>query len=289
MRKLNILVVGGHPADVFDHCGGTLAHHAAKGDHVTAVALTQGLRIHDVVISEILRFSDKKPEGKELDALLEERTRVKHQEVIDACGLLGIYDVRFISYHDKYLLVTEAMVENVARIIREVRPDIIVTHYPLENAGIASHHGVTGQIVLHAAGYAGMVDYEDKNLSHRVAQIYFMAPLEATFKSTFLSGVTPVYCDHYVDITDVVEKKVRALSLMKSQQYDGLYAKKVIECWNGKDGHYMTVGYAEGFVRYLPEISDGLTISDRRLAWENEAEKETRLRSTVFTVPGISL
>ena len=42
-EKLTILVVGGHPADVFDHCGGTLAHHVAQGDRVVCLALTQGL------------------------------------------------------------------------------------------------------------------------------------------------------------------------------------------------------------------------------------------------------
>ena len=54
-QKLTILVVGGHPADVFDHCGGTMAHHVAQGDRVVCLALTQGLRIHDVVISEKYR------------------------------------------------------------------------------------------------------------------------------------------------------------------------------------------------------------------------------------------
>jgi len=54
--RLSILVIGGHPADVFDHCGGTLAHHVRSGDQVTCLALTQGLRIHDVVVSEIFRF-----------------------------------------------------------------------------------------------------------------------------------------------------------------------------------------------------------------------------------------
>ena len=53
---MNILVIGGHPADVFDHAGGTLAHHVQNGDHVTCLALTQGLRVHDIVVSEIFRF-----------------------------------------------------------------------------------------------------------------------------------------------------------------------------------------------------------------------------------------
>ena len=37
-EKLTILVVGGHPADVFDHCGGTMAHHIQQGDNVVLTA-----------------------------------------------------------------------------------------------------------------------------------------------------------------------------------------------------------------------------------------------------------
>ena len=55
-EKLRILVIGGHPADVFDHCGGTMAHHIKDGDRVTCLALTQGLSIHDTVVSEVFRF-----------------------------------------------------------------------------------------------------------------------------------------------------------------------------------------------------------------------------------------
>ncbi len=68
MSNLSILVIGGHPADVFDHCGGTLAHHIRRGDRVTALALTQGLRIHDVVISEVFRFQGKRPDADEMDS-----------------------------------------------------------------------------------------------------------------------------------------------------------------------------------------------------------------------------
>jgi LmbE family N-acetylglucosaminyl deacetylase len=286
---MKLLVVGGHPADVFDHCGGTLARHTDRGDSVTAVALTQGLRVHDVVISERLRFMAEKPDPEEMQRLVREREEVKRAEVRTACARLGVHDVRFIRYEDKFLLVTAEMVESIARLVREIRPDIVITHYPLENAGVAAHHGVTGQIVLHAIGYAGMADFEDPQPAHRTPQVFFMAPLEATFRPTALSGVTPVYCDYYVDITEVVHRKVAALAGMASQQYDGEYAKKVIECWNGKDGHFLTLGYAEGFVRYLPEIGDHLEVSSRRTSWANEEEIVTRRRSSAFTVPRLPL
>jgi 4-oxalomesaconate hydratase len=287
MSTLKLLVIGGHPADVFDHCGGTMAHHVRRGDQVTALALTQGLRIHDQVISEQMRFQTDRPDREALDRLIQERASNKYAEVIQACQILGVHDVRFLDDDDQVLLVSQEIIVKVARVIRNVRPDLVITHYPLENAGIESHHGNTGRIVIQALELAGKVDYADPALPHRVAQVYFMAPLEATFMSTCLSGHTTVFCDFFVDIGDVASLKVQALDAMKSQQYEGAYARKVVECWNGKDGHYMGVSYAEGFVRYLPEIGDYLFVSNERLSRANEPEITTRIRSSRLDVPFI--
>ena len=45
-RAIRLLVIGAHPADCFDQVGGTMAHHAAQGDHVTVASLTIGVRSH---------------------------------------------------------------------------------------------------------------------------------------------------------------------------------------------------------------------------------------------------
>jgi len=289
MDKLNILVVGGHPADGFDHCGGTMAHHIRRGDNVTVLILTHGLRIHDVVVSEEMRFQKERPNPERLEKILEERAKVKNSEVIEACGILGITDVRFLHYDDNVLLVTSELVEAVAKIIRDVKPDIIVTHYPLENGGIETHHGNTGKIVLNAAQYAGCVDFKDSNKGHRTPQIFFMAPTDATFAGTCLGAIPSIFCDYYVDITDVVELKVKAVATMRSQQYEGDYARKNIETWSGKDGFYMTVAYAESFVRYYPEIGDYLTVSKERRERANEPEAVTRARGNKLIAPFVKL
>ena len=78
-RPLRLLCVGGHPADTFDGAGGTLAHHIQDGDDVTVVALTAGTRIHDVVISDTLRFEERIPDAEALAALMEKRARVRSQ------------------------------------------------------------------------------------------------------------------------------------------------------------------------------------------------------------------
>ena len=45
-RNIRIMIVATHPADSFDQAGGTLAHHVARGDVVTAVIATTGVRSH---------------------------------------------------------------------------------------------------------------------------------------------------------------------------------------------------------------------------------------------------
>ncbi|NJD02388.1 MAG: hypothetical protein FIA99_07300, partial [Ruminiclostridium sp.] len=256
---------------------------------ITTLALTHGLRIHDAVISEEMRFQKEKPDPERLEKIIQERTKVKNAEVIEACGILGIQDVRFLHYDDSILLVTNELISAVARIIRSIRPDIVITHYPLENAGVESHHGTAGKIVLNAIQYAGAVDFQDSNPSHRVPQVFFMAPQEATFKPTSISGSTNVFCDYYVDITDVAEQKVKALDAMKSQQYGGNYARKSIEIWNGKDGLYMAVAYAEGFVRYYPEIGEFLFVSQERRERANEPEAVKLERSSRLIAPYVKL
>ena len=52
MERLNILLIACHPKDMFNHCGCTLARHARRGDHVTTLAMTHGLRAHDIVVAE---------------------------------------------------------------------------------------------------------------------------------------------------------------------------------------------------------------------------------------------
>ena len=94
MRQLSILLVAAHPADTFDHCGGTLLHHARRGDKVTAVSVTHGLRIHDIVVSEQYRFKKEKPDKDEVNKIITERTASKNAEVINACKILaGVSDL----------------------------------------------------------------------------------------------------------------------------------------------------------------------------------------------------
>lgn len=284
-EKLTILVVGGHPADVFDHCGGTLAHHVAQGDRVVCLALTQGLRIHDIVISEKYRGGIPEDEVAEFERIAAERAAAKEQETRDACACFGITDVRFLSYDEEVLLENNAMIKSVAAVVRDVKPNIVITHYPYEEGGVGNHHATTGRIVNHAVELATTTDYENNIPAWRTAQMFYMIAAFHTQCENLLGTMHMPFIPFYVDVTDVIELKIKALECMVSQQYGGVYARKRTEVNEGCFGHMMRTAYCEGFVPVHPDLYHTLPISQQRLDWANEPEAETRARGGRMIVP----
>src|SRR5262245_62050626 len=65
-KPLRILVIGAHPADVFDQSGGTMAHHIQRGDWVGCVVVTTGVRVHDKVVTDQMQKSKEVPAAEEL-------------------------------------------------------------------------------------------------------------------------------------------------------------------------------------------------------------------------------
>ena len=284
-EPMRILVLGGHPADVFDHCGGTLAHHVRKGDHVTCVALTQGLRIHDVIVSEVFRFGTQDYTKEEIERICAEREQVKLNEVKAACGLLGVTDVRSLRYDDKFLLVTSELINATAKIIREVKPELLITHYPRSCGNTMDHHGNTAKIAIAAVMLAGTVDFEDINPSWRVADIAFMLNGGDTTAFEAIHGGCQAVPNYFVDVTDVVELKVRALDMMRSQQYSGKFARKNVESWFGGFGYYMRRPYCEAFVLNKPVVADTIEVCDHWRVRANEPEKNKMDRDFEMLVP----
>ena len=277
---MKILVVAGHPADMFDHCGGTLLKHIKNGDEVTCVTITQGLRVHDEVISDVFRERIDQFTPEQIEELIQERQKVKHQEVMEACKLFGLNDIRFLSYDDEILTVTPDMISKLAKLIREVRPDMIITHWPYQEGGISNHHAVTGQITHFAIEAASGVNFEDKHPASRTAQLFYMlCPTDLCSYFAIDQGKT-ARITHLVDVTDVIDLKVKAITTMRSQKYDTPgYAKKTAEQWNGNFGIRVRIPYAEGFMASNAEIYDLLPVSDHRI-WLARADEHELLRAT---------
>ena len=262
---LRILSIGAHPADIFDQSGGAMAHHVQRGDIVGCVVLTHGARVHDAVISDRMFHRPNVPDAAELQALMNERADLKAEETRRACALLGVEDVTFFGADDAVLLVTEALVRRLASLLREKRPDIVLTHFPREGDGIVNPHAIAGQIVLGAIALAGSVDPGDRNPPHKVAQIFFFGTGAASLPRNVWSAGGGYYNDIFIDIGDVIEQKLAALDCMVSQGYGGAYARKRIETSDGAFGNAGGVAYAEGFIAMNAETHYHLPVTDYAL------------------------
>lgn len=262
-NPLSILHTAAHPADAFDMAGGTLAHHIRDGDHVTVVVFTHGARSHAHTVVE----EHKHGEGKNT---LDNAVELKQQEVIDACEVLGITDVRFLRYEDHILSFNTDLVLTLARIIREVRPDVVITHSPFENAGLTGAHRVCCDITYQAcSASAGMLDGE--GTPHRVGELFYVWQHAETTIGDF---AVPRFPAILIDVTDVIDLKVKALKCIKSQYYDG-FAEKLYETCTASHGLHMCVPYAEAFMRHYPDVQRRLPVSQHNLDIARKPMKET--------------
>jgi LmbE family N-acetylglucosaminyl deacetylase len=112
-----LLCVFAHPDDEVFCAGGTIARYAAEGYEVMVVSATRGDagQIRDAAIAT------RRTLGK-----------VRESELMESCRRLGAQHAVCLDYGDGTLksIDMHVLVEHVARIIREFRPDVVITFGP---------------------------------------------------------------------------------------------------------------------------------------------------------------
>jgi 4-oxalomesaconate hydratase len=275
-EPLRIVSIGAHPADTFDQSGGTMAHHAARGDWVAAVGMTSGARIHDKKVSDEMFHREEIPAAPELTNLMGERGNVKADEVRAACRILGFENVYFLGVDAPVLVVDGAVIRRMATLFRELRPDIVLTHFPYENGGLGDH-AVTGQMVVRAIGHAAGVDPGDRNPPHRVEQVFFFGQGGASVRNGLWDAAGGYTNDIFIDITDVIDRKFLAMECLVSQGYAGAYNRKRIETGDGGFGGGVAA-YGEGFIRMNAEVHYHLPLTDYARRRTGDSDHEVMAR-----------
>ncbi len=125
-----ILYVGAHPDDE-GSAGGCLAKYAAAGARVYVACATRG----DSPDAQI----------KNNAATRETLAEVRSQELTAACAALGIPPPFFLGYQDGQVdkVDVDEAARAVARLIREVRADVVITHGPEGGYGHPDHIAVS--------------------------------------------------------------------------------------------------------------------------------------------------
>ncbi|HEY8910631.1 MAG TPA: bacillithiol biosynthesis deacetylase BshB2 [Desulfosporosinus sp.] len=132
----HVLVVFPHPDDETFGCGGTIAQFAKSGVPVTYVCGTMGQMGRNM--------------GKPFFATRESLPTIREAELKEACQALGIKNVIKLGLRDKTIEFEdpEILIDRIERILREIRPSLVLTHYP----GYAVHpdHNALGEVTIRA-------------------------------------------------------------------------------------------------------------------------------------------
>ncbi len=269
-KPIRVVLVAAHPADAIDLAGGTLAHHAAEGDEVTVALVTCGASSHHWKLVDESRDPEKTAESgaREYSA-----RREKLEEIQRACQELGVTDVRDLDLDDDREVPQQDMVDRIGELLRQARPDVVITHHPYDLGGF-NLHATVGGAVIYACKKARGLDRTGNQVPHAVASVFFMGPISRVGHAMGRGAAFLAQPDVYVDITDVVEKKVRAQDQIASQYCSGEFARKTVEVFDGASGFAAATAYAEQFQRYTAWVDYTLPISDFELHRATEPLEE---------------
>jgi LmbE family N-acetylglucosaminyl deacetylase len=193
------MVVHAHPDDAEFSCGGTIARMAADGVEWTMVVATSGNR------------------GGEGDRTEEALTRVRVEEQRAAADVLGINGVVNLGYDDGSLTPSLELRRDITRQIRKYQPDLVVTANPVRNFGFigGNHpdHLAVGEATLSAV-------YPTARNPMAVPELLKEGLEKWVVTWVYVTGATLEKPNHYVDVSDYLDRKIEALLRHKSQLGD---------------------------------------------------------------------
>jgi LmbE family N-acetylglucosaminyl deacetylase len=189
------LCVIAHPDDVDFGMAGTVGTLTSLGVEVAYCLVTSG-----------------DAGGDELFMPREDRARLREDEQRKAAACVGVTDLTFLGYPDGMVETTLALRRDLARVIRKVRPDLVLTQSPERNYEriYASHpdHLATGEATLRAVypdarnPHAFPELAEDEGLApHSVPRVWIAGTVAATIA---------------IDTTANIDRKIEALRQHRS-------------------------------------------------------------------------
>lgn len=258
---MKIMTIYAHPADTITNCGGTLALHAENGDEIVALILTHGGRIHANKYAEEWRKAN--PDAAIVQSDMEAIARNKREELERAAAIIGIGKLILLDFDDNYMTVQEELVHRIAQEVARERPDVVICDFPM-NVAFHNPHTIATQMAFAALSQVSLyLKNLDGQAEFMVKQVYLTSLPVQPMDGLSLYGMRN---DLFIDITPVVGKKVKAMDEFKSQAYDGVFARKLIESYNGEYGRAAGVNFAEAYVRLNNETHALLPVTAAAMA-----------------------
>jgi len=189
-----VLCVVAHPDDIDFGVAGTVAALTRRGIDVSYCLITSG---------------DAGGDGS--THTKQERAAIREAEQTAAAAAVGVTTLHFLGWPDGQVEPTLALRKAVTRVIREQRPDVVITQNPERNYEriYASHpdHLAAGEVTLRAV-------YPDARNPHAFPELLDEGFAPHTVPEVWITSQTPTMV---VDITDTFATKLTALRCHESQ------------------------------------------------------------------------
>jgi 4-oxalomesaconate hydratase len=238
MDKKKLLVIGAHSADFVWRSAGTIALVTSQGGKATIVALSYGER------------GESGELWKEPGQTIENVKRLRHEQASEAAEIVGA-EFRCLDLGDYPLNISDAVMEQLAGLFRDLEPDILLTHTPVDPFN--PDHPVASQAVQRARLLASGAGVASAFKNIIPPDLYFFEPHQPE-----LCEFTP---NTFVDITPVMEKKTKAMECMQAQSYlKSYYAELASRRGNHarRISGMEEVKFAEALQRTLPWVVKSL-------------------------------
>ena len=227
-EHLTYLHVAAHPDDLDFGCAGTTATLTAAGHRVVYCLVTDG-----------------QAGGFDNTISRERMAEIRREEQTGAAKVVGVDELHFLGFADGAVEVTMKLREAISRVIRQVKPDVVVTQSPQRNLerihSAHPDHLAAGEATLCAVYPDSRNEFAHVELMteghdpHSVPEVWLIGGPDA---------------DHFVDITDTCEAKIEALLCHESQMQDPSRIPKLIKEWGERvatEGGLEAGRLAEGF------------------------------------------
>ena len=218
-----VLVINAHPDDSDFGASGTIAQWVKKGIQVSYVFCTNGDQ-----------------GGEESGIAKEDMPEVRQREQREAGAVIGVTDITFLNYVDGHLESTIALRKDIVRQIRRVQPDRMLCQSPERNwerIG-ASHpdHLAAGEAAIQAV-------YPDARNPFAFTDLLNDEGLQPwRVKEIWVSAFANP--DHFVDITDSFDLKIKALQAHASQTAHNENLETMVREWGERNA--AAAGFAQG-------------------------------------------
>jgi LmbE family N-acetylglucosaminyl deacetylase len=224
-----ILVISAHPDDVDFGVAGSVATWTDAGIDVSYCIVTDG---------EAGGFDDSISRA--------EMAEIRRAEQTAAAKIVGVTDLTFLAHPDGRVEASFELRRDLSRVIREVRPQRVVSQSPERNYQriYASHpdHLAVGEAALCAV-------YPDARNPYAHPELLAEGYEPWTVLETWLMAAPEA--NRYVETTDAIDRKIEALKCHVSQHPEPDKLDELIRSWGmfvAQAGGFSDDRYAEGFL-----------------------------------------